>query len=126
MDQMLAMPSEMRRESFLQFWTLKEAYIKAIGDVLAMPLDQFFFDLTPAGPPQLHVRNVTQAGSSWLFAQLRLPSRHHLSLGITHSMLMEKANKQQMRVRVRELKSTRVPIPSGDILCTEKNALYTA
>ena len=123
-NQMLAMPSEMQRESFLQFWTLKEAYIKAIGDGLAMPLDQFFFDLTAAGPARLHVRNVAQAGSSWLFAQLRLPSRHHISLGITHSMLMEKANKQQMRVRVREIKSTRAPIPSGDVLCTEENAWY--
>ena len=123
-EQMLAMPSEMQRESFLQFWTLKEAYIKAVGDGLAMPLDQFFFDLTGAGPARLHVRDVAEAGSSWLFTQLRLPSRHHISMGINHPMLVEEKNKQQMLVRARELQSTRAPIPNADIVCMEKNAWH--
>tara|TARA_Y100001933_G_scaffold263432_1_gene324770 strand:- start:19882 stop:20703 length:822 start_codon:yes stop_codon:yes gene_type:complete len=123
-EQLLALPPEMQRESFLQIWTLKEAYIKAVGDGLAMPLDRFFFDLTAAGPAQLHVGDGGQAGTEWLFTQLRLPSRHHIALGVTHPMLTKKSNKQQMYVRAREFKSTQAPITCADVVCTEKNAWY--
>lgn len=34
-------------ERFLGFWTLKEAYVKAIGKGLAQPLDSFAFTLEP-------------------------------------------------------------------------------
>ena len=123
-EQLLALPPAAQRESFLQIWTLKESYIKAIGDGLAMPLDEFFFDLTVDGPVRLHVDDVAQDETAWIFMQLRLPSRHHISLGITHPMLAEQENRQQMLVRAREFKSTQGAIPDADIMCTEKNAWY--
>ena len=45
-----ALPSEeQQRASFFNFWTLKEAYIKAVGMGLAIPLDAFSFILDEAG-----------------------------------------------------------------------------
>jgi 4'-phosphopantetheinyl transferase len=38
-----ALPEDMQQLRFFQYWTLKEAYIKACGRGLSIPLDQFSF-----------------------------------------------------------------------------------
>ncbi|MFP5390434.1 MAG: 4'-phosphopantetheinyl transferase family protein, partial [Gammaproteobacteria bacterium] len=48
MHQLRALPASLQGERFLDFWTLKESYIKARGEGLSLPLDQFCFDLSEA------------------------------------------------------------------------------
>ena len=43
-----ALPAADQARVFFDYWTLKEAYIKARGLGLALPLDQFAFALPPA------------------------------------------------------------------------------
>ncbi|CAO3427790.1 4'-phosphopantetheinyl transferase family protein [Azospirillum doebereinerae] len=45
-----ALPPDRRDEGFLLAWTRKEAFIKAAGVGLSMPLDQFAVTVTPGGP----------------------------------------------------------------------------
>ncbi|MFP5515025.1 MAG: 4'-phosphopantetheinyl transferase family protein [Alphaproteobacteria bacterium] len=48
-----ALGTERRDEGFLLAWTRKEAFIKAAGVGLSMPLDQFAVEVTPGAPPAL-------------------------------------------------------------------------
>jgi 4'-phosphopantetheinyl transferase len=48
-----ALPPSLRAEGFYLCWTRKEAYIKAIGEGLHIPLESFNVSLTPGRPERL-------------------------------------------------------------------------
>jgi len=69
-----ALPQEQRAEAFMNGWTRKEAFIKATGAGLSMPLDKFAVELTPGAPARLlSVDESLGAGRAedWSFFDLR-------------------------------------------------------
>jgi 4'-phosphopantetheinyl transferase len=70
--ELLSIGSEIpRREAFFRCWTRKEAYIKAIGEGLYLPLDQFQVTLLPDAPAKfVHIGNDFSAASEWTLQHL--------------------------------------------------------
>ncbi len=65
------LPESEKQEAFFNCWTRKEAYIKAIGNGLAHPLDQFDVSLVPGEPVRLlKVEGDAQEADRWSLKSL--------------------------------------------------------
>jgi 4'-phosphopantetheinyl transferase len=65
-------PFPAKQEAFFNCWTRKEAYLKAVGEGLAAPLDSFDVTLALDEPPRmLTLKGDPTPAASWFFHHLR-------------------------------------------------------
>jgi 4'-phosphopantetheinyl transferase len=61
-----------KEETFFNCWTRKEAYLKAVGEGLAAPLDSFDVTLAPGDPPRmLTLEGDAERAARWSLHHLR-------------------------------------------------------
>jgi 4'-phosphopantetheinyl transferase len=94
-----AAPLEARRGRFFSIWTLKEAYIKARGLGLALPLARFAFDVDAPEPAIRFEAGFDDDPRSWHFARLTPTPTHALALAV------RRARGEALRVQVCEARA---------------------
>jgi 4'-phosphopantetheinyl transferase len=82
-EQIQALPVQAQKGAFFEFWTLKEAYIKARGMGLSLPLDAFAFELRPGSPPCVRFEPPSDEDArAWQFAAFSPTADHRLAVAV--------------------------------------------
>ncbi len=78
-----ALPTALREYAFFLCWTRKEAYIKARGEGLSLPLDQFDVSLIPGEPAALlSTQPDSDEALRWSLQELTLASGYVAALAV--------------------------------------------
>jgi 4'-phosphopantetheinyl transferase len=79
-------PDDQRQTTFFLFWTLKEAYVKARGLGLSLPLEQFAFRLENLQAPSITFEPVMKEDpADWRFFLPAVPSHaHQAAVAVQH------------------------------------------
>jgi 4'-phosphopantetheinyl transferase len=68
---LISLPEKQLSEAFFRGWTRKEAFIKAVGAGLSIPLDEFAVSVQPLGPGEiLNFRTAPGEAACWSVAQV--------------------------------------------------------
>lgn len=74
-------PADQQAQRFFDYWTLKEAFIKAKGMGLALPLGQFGFQLQPMPDIRLYLApELNDNPERWAFNLYAVAGTHRLAL----------------------------------------------
>ncbi len=82
-DELFRLPATQQEDRFFDYWTLKEAYMKASGEGIALGLGNFGFCLT--GRDRIRVRfsdSLSDNPEHWWFWLHRLSPDHRLALAV--------------------------------------------
>ncbi len=77
-EQLRQLPREQQSSRFFELWTFKEAYVKARGMGLSLPLHKFAFNCTANATVELSTDGeLDDPAHRWEFSQL-MPTSHHM------------------------------------------------
>jgi 4'-phosphopantetheinyl transferase len=78
-----SLPEHLQKEAFFNCWTRKEAFVKAKGEGLSIPLDQFDVALTPGEPAALlNTKWDLKEASQWTIHNLNAGPGYAAALAV--------------------------------------------
>ena len=96
--QLRALPAEEQSRHFLRLWTLKEAWLKAIGTGISGGLDQMSIIFSSSGEFRFE-RAEDDDAARWQFSQFEIGQEHVLALAV-----LPKSDVTRTRVTLREFR----------------------
>ena len=102
-----AVPEAGRKERFLIYWTLKEAYLKARGLGISVHLGDVAFTVTSGEPKFVPAGSLAQADTRWLF-RLAQPGPRHL-IAVAADTSRDAAGAAAPNIRFQRFASNRFP-----------------
>ena len=79
-EDLRALPAALQREGFAACWTRKEAFIKALGLGLSLPLSDFSIAVHPREVPAIHELPTHQRNINWWVQDLPAPDGYRAAL----------------------------------------------
>ena len=77
------LPEHLRVPGFFACWTRKEAFLKATGDGLSVPLAGFSVSTHPDRDPEVaEIRGDAQAGKQWFLADLNVEEDYRAAMAV--------------------------------------------
>jgi len=78
-----ALPKKEQIKAFFDCWTRKEAFVKAPGKGISIPMNQFEVSFVPGEPPRLlHIEWSTEEPDLWEIVDLNLNGRYSAALAV--------------------------------------------
>jgi len=78
-----ALPEHLRVSAFFACWTRKEAFLKATGEGLSFPLENFSVSVQPDSNPKLEeVNEDPNVGKQWFLADLHISDGYRAAVAI--------------------------------------------
>lgn len=82
-EELRRQPEARRKDRFFDYWTLKEAYIKAVGRGISLGLQEFAFDLSAPGNPKVTFSDkLDDRPDGWTFYQDHPGPLHRAALAV--------------------------------------------
>lgn len=78
-----ARPREQQQDRFLTYWTLKEAYLKARGLGIAVPLADVSFTIDAGGARVGFLRTLEGTDTRWAFHVTQPTARHVMAIAVS-------------------------------------------
>lgn len=75
-----SLPAHMKLQWFTRHWTMKEAFLKALGDGLSYSTSDFQIDIFDEDSAIYCIKNSQKDFSSWLIEQRSAPNGYYLSI----------------------------------------------
>jgi 4'-phosphopantetheinyl transferase len=77
------LPDRLRAHGFYACWTRKEAFLKATGDGLSLPLSDFSVTTHPDRNPELEdIKGNREAGKQWFLADLSVVDGYRAAVAV--------------------------------------------
>ena len=81
-----SLKGDQKRPEFIRLWTLKEAFVKARGLGLSIPLNSFAMVSSPGHPARVSFPSANHGNEAdWQFFQIRLRGSFHIAIAIPMS-----------------------------------------
>ena len=78
------LPADEQHQAFFRCWTRKEAFIKALGEGLSHPLDQFDVSLGACGPVSLTTRPVSDEAKRWWLQSVEVGQEYAAAFAVSN------------------------------------------